>query len=336
MRLTDLAIRKIKLHPKGQKIYYDDVLTGLGVRVGTSSKTFVVTYGIERKRKTIGRFPEISLSDARREARRILAYQNPQNFPVPYSEASESYLEECASRVRHNTLREYRRYLRSFDFKGNVGNITRQHLAPYLNQPHALTAFKIFFNWCIRNDLIDKNPILGERVTYNTSRSRILSRDELNSLWAYEYPPFSDLIKLLILTGQRRSEIGSLKAEWITDVITFPPEITKNKREHVIPYGELTEQYLQPFSWSGWSKAKTRLDKHVPLPHWTLHDIRRTFATIHAEIGTSVQVTEKLLNHVSGTHGGIVGVYQRHSYMAEMKSSVGIYEKHIEGFIHNL
>jgi integrase len=71
------------------------------------------------------------------------------------------------------------------------------------------------------------------------------------------------------------------------------------------------------------------MDKAIGIAPWRLHDLRRTFATIHAQIGTPVHVTERLLNHVSGTHAGIVGVYQRHSYDIEMKIAVETYEQHL-------
>ena len=57
-----------------------------------------------------------------------------------------------------------------------------------------------------------------------------------------------------------------------------------------------------------------------------MHDLRRTFATTHAKIGTPIHVTEKLLNHVSGTISGVAAVYNRHSYMEEMKAAVASYD----------
>ena len=73
MKLTDISVRQLKLLPRGQKIVYDDALPGFGVRVSQKSKAFIVTYGKERTRKTIGRYPDISLSGARQAARRLLA-----------------------------------------------------------------------------------------------------------------------------------------------------------------------------------------------------------------------------------------------------------------------
>src|SRR5205085_2511620 len=84
----------------------------------------------------------------------------------------------------------------------------------------------------------------------------------------------------------------------------------------------------RPFN--GWSKCKADLDKHSGVMGWTLHDLRRTFATRLAGLAVPIQVTEKLLNHVSGTQSGIVGVYQKHSYMTEMTVAVRTFERHLE------
>jgi hypothetical protein len=68
-----------------------------------------------------------------------------------------------------------------------------------------------------------------------------------------------------------------------------------------------------PFA--GWSKGKPAFDTGCAIEPWTLHDLRRTCATNLAALGVPVHVTEKFLNHVSGTTGGIVAVYQRHTYI---------------------
>ncbi len=80
---------------------------------------------------------------------------------------------------------------------------------------------------------------------------------------------------------------------------------------------------------NGWAKQKAALDRLAPLPHWTLHDLRRTFSSQMAALGTPIHVTEKLLNHVSGTLSGVAGVYNRYSYAAEMRAAVEAYEAHI-------
>lgn len=151
-------------------------------------------------------------------------------------------------------------------------------------------------------------------------------------------------MKLLILTGQRRGETAALEAEWIgTDTITLPKGVTKNGREHTFPIGPMTASLLAGRStsgglflarwrenkFSGWSTSKAVLDKLCGVSSWTLHDLRRTFATNLAALGTPIHVTERLLNHVSGTQSGIVAVYQRHSYMPEMRKAIEVWESHL-------
>ena len=79
------------------------------------------------------------------------------------------------------------------------------------------------------------------------------------------------------------------------------------------------------------SQGKTELDKLLPnMPRWTLHDLRRTFSTMHARIGTPPHVTEALLNHKTGTRSPIQRIYDRHTYIPEMKVAIGNYDQTLE------
>ena len=82
-------------------------------------------------------------------------------------------------------------------------------------------------------------------------------------------------------------------------------------------------QVTRPFN--GFGASKKSLDK-CGVENFTHHDLRRTFATNMARLGVRLEVTEKLLNHVSGSMGGIVGVYQRHEFMDEMRDAIARYE----------
>ena len=92
-----------------------------------------------------------------------------------------------------------------------------------------------------------------------------------------------------------------------------------------------------PFS--GWSKAKRALDNAIvnarakdataagtipaPLTPWSVHDLRRTVATGLQRLGVRLEVTEAILNHISGSRGGIAGVYQRHDWADEKRAALG-------------
>lgn len=335
VHLTDLAIRKLPHPPQGYVKYWDTKMPAFGVRVSTGSKSFVVMQGKARKLSTIGRYPEISLSDARKEAKRLLAHPEPKiRLDARLSDALTAYLSELETRARPNTIRSYRHFLSLLPDKP-LDQITAADLPDH--RSHAVMACRVFFNWCIAHGLTDSNPFKLQKVKYG-QRSRVLTTDELRSLWAYDFPPFSNITKLLLLTGQRRNEVNQIEPSWITDdTITIPAKVAKNGQEHVIPFGPRTAEILTsnslPFSFGGWSKGKARMDKHTGVGEWTLHDLRRTFATLHAEIGTPIHITEALLNHKSGTISGVAAIYIRHNWLREMREACLKYEEHVATLI---
>jgi integrase len=137
---------------------------------------------------------------------------------------------------------------------------------------------------------------------------------------------YGDIVRLLILTGQRREEIGGLRwSEIAGDTINLPPNRTKNGLAHFVPLSAPARAILaaRPHAerdhvfgrgdgeagFAGWSAAKASLDKRLNLKPWTLHDLRRTCATGMAELGTPPHIVELVLNHISGHKGGIAGIY---------------------------
>ena len=155
-------------------------------------------------------------------------------------------------------------------------------------------------------------------------------------------------MELLLLTGQRRNEIGSLRGAYIDHrrrLITLPASLAKNGREHTFPFGELAARALedaaanseilfaargsQDRSFCGWSKAKLAFDRECGIDHWTLHDLRRTFSTIQARIGTPPHITERILNHQVGTLNAIAKIYNRYSYLDEMRAAMLRYEQEL-------
>ncbi|MGH9425012.1 MAG: tyrosine-type recombinase/integrase, partial [Terriglobia bacterium] len=144
---------------------------------------------------------------------------------------------------------------------------------------------------------------------------------------------FGIIVKLLILTGQRRGEIAGIKPQCISDkAITWPKETTKNGREHTLPISNSVKQLLPhlPQNYNTWAKPKVSLDHLSQVHDWTLHDLRRTYATNMAALGTPIHVIEKLLNHSSGTIRGVAAIYNRHSYFEEMKIADAAYEEKLQ------
>ena len=370
LHLTELAVRALKPKPSKQFKVWDTSTPGFGVLVGESAKSWIVMHGARRALKVIGRFPDASLAVARAEAKRILATGSLAHAAlrvVRFDEAFDEYIEEVQQRNRPSTARDYKRLIaRHFDFGSTpLPEITPQGVLKRLdrikNTPsehrYALVALKIFMAWCERRFYVQSSPCARLQAPGATAtRERVLTDAELAAvlLQARKTPyPFGAIVELLILTGQRRGEIAALRWEWIDDeakTITLPSSITKNKRSHTFPYGELTSvviatiprlnEYVFPAArdrlkhkpatiFNGWSKPKVAFDKACPIAAWTLHDLRRTFATNLAALGTPIHVTEKLLNHISGTVSGVAAIYNRHAYMDEMRAAIDAWEKRL-------
>ena len=365
--LTDISVRSLKLPERGQVTYWDANLPGFGVRVSQGgAKSFVVVYGQNRRRHTIGGYPTLSLKTARSEAKRLqaeLVLGVHKKSSTTFSDALERYIETCRQKNKPRTVSDYRRiFKRHFRFgKVQLKDITRADIQRLLDklratpseQNHAFVALRIFFNWAAREELIETSPMVNMRpIGKSGSRDRILSDSELSNVTeaALEHPyPFGPIIMLLALTGQRRGEIAALEWEWIDRVeqtITLPTTLTKNKRLHVFPYGDRTAELLEALprtgaylfparteaatTFNGWGKSKARFDTGLDgVQPYTLHDLRRTFSSTLARLNTPIHVTEKLLNHVSGTISGVAAIYNRHSYMEEMREAIAAYEAHL-------
>ena len=165
--------------------------------------------------------------------------------------------------------------------------------------------------------------------------------------------PFGSVVKLLILTGQRRSEVAEM--EWPEldleqRLWTLPPERVKNDTRNDVPLSppavavieqvkRIGERFV--FTLNGeapiadFSKSKDRLDALLPpdTPPWTLHDLRRSVASGMARLGISLPVIEKVLNHRSGSFAGIVGVYQLHDFRNEKAQALERWGSHVEQLV---
>lgn len=363
--LTDRTIPHLKPVPGKQVIYGDRSLKGFGVRVsGAGQMSYVLTYGANRQRIKLGDVGIVKLAEAREKARTILAERQlglrQASGRETYERALNLFLEAARAKNKERTVRDYTRLLTSHGFGvEKLGDITARDVHRKLDrladrpseQAHAFAALKIFFRFCVRRHLIDATPMERfERPKRRPSRERVLSEEELERVWqACEIQGmFGKIVKLCILLGQRRSEIAHFEWSWINEnskTITLPAQLTKNRREHTFPYGDMTAailatipkgKYVFPArkTWrkggtvyNAWNKDKPRLDTASGVTGWVLHDLRRTFVSSWAALGTRLEVTEKYVNHVSGSHGGIVGVYQRHSFLPEMRSAVELWER---------
>jgi integrase len=222
------------------------------------------------------------------------------------------------------------------------------------NRLHA--ALSVFGNWLAERDVIPVSFCAGvKRPSKEQARERILSDDEIRRLWLACDSignPSGALVKVLALTGQRRSEVsGMRRAEIIGgDVWSLSPERTKNGRRHDIPLSGQVLEIVNAmpavgdsdliFTTTGgplthFHEMKLAIDAHMkPDSAWVFHDLRRSAASGMARLGVALPVIEKVLNHASGSFAGIVGVYQRHDYSSEKRNALQRWADHIDAIVH--
>lgn len=234
-----------------------------------------------------------------------------------------------------------------------------------------------FLNWCVERDVIDASPASGVKpVAKEKSRDRVLSDDEVRWFWRACDDlgfPWGPVGKVLLLTGQRLGEVVGMSDTEITgDLWHMGAKRTKNGRAHDVPLSKSVRDVLADVEriaddkgrvqfiftttgetpLSGFHKGRNHIADRmveiasaeagdaVEIPHWTFHDLRRTAATGMARLGIPVRVTEAVLNHVSGTGGGIVAVYQRHDYADEKRRALdawaGLVAEVVEGKVDNV
>jgi integrase len=238
------------------------------------------------------------------------------------------------------------------------------------------------FAWAVKRGMLAANPFADLPVAQSVAkRERVLCDDEIGDIWraAGEMAaPYGSLIRLLILTGQRRGEVAGMTwGELSEDLATWtlPGSRTKNGIAHVVPLSGPARDLLRSVlladenevkrimadgrtsgalvlpgalgtAFAGWSKAKRALDDvilrarrdratGIPAPSvpWNVHDLRRTVATGLQRLGVRLEVTEAVLNHVSGTRGGIAGVYQRHDWATEKRAALDSWAAHVVSIV---
>lgn len=224
------------------------------------------------------------------------------------------------------------------------------------------TAISVFFTWLKQDRLIASNPAHGGyRPGPPLPGERVLSDAEIVHFWHgcdTIGAPYSQLFRLLLLTGCRLREVANMTRAEIdaNGVWVIPGSRTKNHRPHPLSLPPLAQKIIASLPEivgeagyvfttngrtpvSGFSVAKKRLDAAMaesaghPVAAWKTHDLRRTCASGMAALGIALPVAEKVLNHVSGSFGGIVGVYQKYDYSTEKAEALQRWAAHVQGLV---
>jgi integrase len=372
-KVTKQTVEKLPLNT----MLWDTALVGFGVRRQLKSAFYLVRYRIGGKQRflSIGRHGSPwTVDGARREARRLLGVVAGGTDPAAAkAEAEQRYAETLGAEINHYLERKRQA------LKPRAYTETARHLLRHAKPLHHLPLTKIdrrtialrlaevetasgpttrnrvrsslsaFFTWAIHEGLTEANPVTGTaQADAGPSRDRVLTQAELTALLTtLGQDPFSDIVRLLVLTGQRRTEIGGLRWSEVDldrGLIVLPPDRTKNKRQHELPMSTQVRAVLerQPRSgelvwgrrWLSWSHGKAILDKRLNgVGEWRLHDLRRTAATIMAELGVLPHIIEAILNHVSGHRAGVAGIYNRAKYQADMRDALERWGEHVAGIV---
>ena len=376
MKLTQKTIAALAL-PAGKTeiIVFDEDLPGFGVRMragGTRSWIYQYKIGNQNRRITLGSLAALTPARARETAGDLHAKVRLGLDPAgektegraraaeTMGAVAQSYLTYQSGHLRPRSYVEVERHLLRYckPLHGlQLAKIDRRTVAARItdvaSNSGAATANRVraslsaLFSWAMRQGLCDHNAVAGTGRAPEQSRARVLGDGELKVIWsALGSDDYSTIIRLLILTGCRRDEIGSLRwCEVTGDQIVLPPQRTKNNREHRIPIVGAVRAILdgrerdgtfvfgrhpgKPFS--GWGVSKAGLDRRIKaaghqLPGWRIHDLRRSFRTGLGRLGVAPHIAELAINHA---RKGIEATYDKHRYEGEIKTALTLWANQV-------
>lgn len=384
MKLTTDNVATLTLPlGKSEHFEWDDAMPGFGVRVRGNTKRWTVQYrvGKQQRRESLGDVRKVRLEDARKIARQRFAQVELGSDPaieraksrhaasaaaLTLGNAAARYLTAREDRLRRSTYKQakYHFAVQWKPFAGRpIDGLKRADVASRLQEiikEHGRTSaarargnLSALFTWAMKEGLCETNPVIAtnDPDEGNLPRDRVLTDQELAAVWkACEDNAFGRIVRLLILTGCRREEIGSLKWSEVNlddGVLTIPGERTKNHRVLALTLPPVAIEILQSTprregrdvvyatrgaGFSAWSYSKIALDGRItaaqanPLPRWTLHDLRRTMRTGLGKLGVAPHVAELVINHAKS---GIQATYDRHTYQKEIKAALALWADHV-------
>jgi integrase len=380
MRLTDRTVTNSKPElsaGKTDEIIFDDVISGFGLRLREGgSRKWVFQYSRDghTKRMTLGDVSKIGATKAKEMVEQLAAKvalgldpaaekQEAQAHKETLGEAVATYLKVKARELAPRTYIETERYLdvtaRSLHGRP-LANIEQKEIADLLTKIAAdsgdATANRFRANlsamyvWAAQQGKVTQNPVAFTEKRKEQPRDRVLAEAELATIWrALPNSDYGRIVKLLMLTGQRRDEIGGLRWSEIDlgkGEINLPASRTKNGKPHMVPISKTVRAILtaQPrmaerdhvfgrsdgSGFNGWSASKAALDAGLPkMADWTLHDLRRACATGMGELGVGPHIIELVLNHQSGHKRGVAGIYNHAVNGKERRAALERWAAHV-------
>lgn len=356
LRLTEIGVKALKATDKYVS-YMDTTTRGFGIRVGLRSKTWIVIRGKSRERTSIGRYPDLSLAEARAEAKKLLSTApEPKVVSKTWLVARGEFLEQnyanSTSRWPHIVALTFKRAFKGLDHR-QLADISDTDIRKVLDklsatpsaQLHAYRVARTFLKWCTRppRRYIKHSPMEGyEPPGKDRKGTRTLSDDELKAVWKASGTGSRLVVRLLILWGTRNAETCAVSRNWSNEgVLTIPGEYTKNGRDHAIPLLPLAQAILddRPDTGEHYFPGRHSNDTHLTAgalnrikrevqeasgtKNWQLRDIRRTFRTNMARLKVPRDLCEVLINHAPEA---LDEIYDRYDHLDEKREALAKYE----------
>lgn len=368
-RLTDARVSAVAPPKSGRIEYPDDLVRGLRLRVGAGGrKAWIVRTraGDKQINKTLGPYPTIPLADARDMAREFLitlTKEGEVRKRRTFGELAEHWIEQVAkvkNKSWHNQQRRLELYVLPKWRDTDLASIRRGDVRDLIDgiegivaPGRALTIIRTLFRYAMGRDWVDASPAEAiPNPSRDIPRDRYLDMKEVVAVYQAADMlgyPFAGFLKLLILTGQRRTEVASMRwadldlgaGTWV-----LQSEDTKSARAHLVPLSPQAIELLKttpqfgPFVWSSdgrshikcYSQGKKKLDtllaaKGIELKPWRLHDLRRTAATHMVRLGVVELVVGRVLNHAP--QGVTARTYALHSYEPEKRHAIAAWANEI-------
>jgi integrase len=368
---TQATMRKMDCSPgQTESFFWDAGFHGFGIRALRSGRrSWIFQYRDEHgrtRRIALGDASAVSLQEARtaaqRAAARIAHGGNPsverkkKRTSGTVLELIDAYLPHAKARQRSRSYKETERHLRvhaASIHHDRTESISRRDIATLLERvaktsgPIAANrvraALSALWVWGLRTGLIEANtnPVAFTMRQPEKARERVLTDTELRAIWSAtdKSDDYSRIVRLCLLTGCRREEIGGLRWDEVRDDrIVLGTDRMKAKAAHEIALLPMISAALpkrrgntagpvfgrRGTGFSGFSNSKERLDAELvrlglSIPPWGLHDLRRTFSTRLHDAGVEPLVIEALLAH---KQQGVAAVYNRASFREAKRSAL--------------
>lgn len=370
-RFTDRWLQSCTAAGTSRAEFADALCPGLYLRItGRGTKTFSALLRVNGRlqRRTIGRYPTFSLAAARgatldmlRKGAEGIDSRQPASSAdehMTYAELVDAYVErhlkpnarswrDVRASLLHPSMRQLRTRAAAGIFKRDILSAIDTIMAKGTPQAavNILRRLKMLFTWAVERDMIPSSPCAGIRPPARTiERDRVLTEAEIAAVWAasHQLPaPYGQMYRMFLLTGQRRSEVATMRWSEVTDDLwLIPREKVKKDRPHSVPLSATAAATLASlprygpdgfvFSTTGgksassnFAKVKAEMDRLSGTSGWTIHDIRRTVRSKLAELGVPEVVARKVVNHEAGK---VDRIYNRHEYLAEKREALTKWE----------